>query len=38
MDVTTGRVWQSNQTGEFRTAELPPIQSQATAKSLPQDA
>jgi serine/threonine protein phosphatase 1 len=25
-DATTGRVWQSNQSGEFRAAELPPIQ------------
>jgi serine/threonine protein phosphatase 1 len=28
-DSTSGRVWQSNEAGEFRTAELPPIRTQA---------
>jgi serine/threonine protein phosphatase 1 len=27
LDAATGRVWQSNEAGEFRSAELPPIQS-----------
>lgn len=26
LDTTTGRVWQSNEAGEFRSTELPPIQ------------
>ena len=25
-DATTGRVWQANEAGEFRSGELPPIQ------------
>jgi serine/threonine protein phosphatase 1 len=33
LDVTTGRVWQSNEAGEFRTGELPAIQSLAAVKS-----
>ncbi|HMP07684.1 MAG TPA: metallophosphoesterase [Lacipirellulaceae bacterium] len=32
LDATTGRVWQSNQEGELRTGELPPIQSMASVK------
>jgi len=28
-DATTGRVWQANEAGEFRDAELPPIKSTA---------
>ncbi len=31
LDVTTGRVWQTNETGEFRIGELPAIQSLANA-------
>jgi serine/threonine protein phosphatase 1 len=30
-DSTTGRVWQSNEAGEFRTIELPPIRTKAFA-------
>jgi serine/threonine protein phosphatase 1 len=33
LDVTTGRVWQSNETGDFRTGELPPIQSAASVRA-----
>jgi serine/threonine protein phosphatase 1 len=32
LDVTTARVWQANEAGEFRTAELPPIQSLTAVK------
>jgi serine/threonine protein phosphatase 1 len=31
-DATTGRVWQSNEAGEFRATELPPIQSLAAVR------
>ncbi len=33
LDVTTGRVWQANEAGEFRTAELPPIQAMVETRS-----
>jgi serine/threonine protein phosphatase 1 len=32
LDVTTGRVWQSNEAGEFRAGELPPIQALASTR------
>lgn len=31
-DVTTGRIWQAKQTGEFQSAELPPIQAPAAVQ------
>jgi serine/threonine protein phosphatase 1 len=33
LDVTTGRAWQANERGDFRTAELPPIQSLNSVRS-----
>jgi serine/threonine protein phosphatase 1 len=35
LDVTTGRVWQTNEAGEFRTGELPPILSASSISSSP---
>lgn len=35
LDATTGRVWQANQSGEFREGELPPIQSAASVRLRP---
>ena len=31
-DVTTGRVWQANESGEFQATDLPPIQSPAALR------
>ena len=33
LDVTTGRVWQASETGQFHSAELPPIQSMANVRA-----
>jgi serine/threonine protein phosphatase 1 len=33
LDATTGRVWQSNEAGQFRMGELPPIQSLANMRA-----
>lgn len=33
LDTTTGRVWQANEAGVFRAAELPPIQSLANVQA-----
>lgn len=32
-DVTTGRIWQANDSGDFQTGELPPIQALASVRS-----
>jgi serine/threonine protein phosphatase 1 len=34
-DATTGRVWQSNDRGDFRNAELPPIQTSLVVRQYP---
>ena len=34
-DATTGRLWQSNEQGDFRRNELPPIQTAAAVRQYP---